>query len=263
MSFMNNMTPLTLFLVLLLGVAFVLLMWLKYLGNAHRFYGVYDIVRSWCAILSVLLLAFSLGKFALMVLGGFMCLQGLKEWRNVGTNPYQKITRHNCEQMLIKPLMGVLIVVFAISFIYLSHSLADGHQLSILFWLMFTAQINDVFQYLMGKSLGHRFFKPKLAPNISPNKTIEGVIFGALLTSLLSVVVGKFLTPYKSGAIFLLALMICSLGVFGDLTESLFKRCYGVKDTANWLKGHGGLLDRIDSLLFSVPVFAAIYFGLS
>ncbi len=263
MSFMDNITPLTLFLVLLLGVAFVLLMWLKYLGNTHRFYGVYDIVRSWCAILSVLLLAFSLGEFALMALGVFMCLQGLKEWHNVSKNPYQKITRYDCEQMFIKPLMAMLIVVFAVSFMYLSHVLANDNQLSILFWLMFTAQINDVFQYLMGKSLGHRFFKSKLAPNISPNKTIEGVIFGALITSLVSVVVAKFLTPYKSGAIFLLALMICSLGVLGDLTESLFKRCHGVKDTANWLKGHGGLLDRIDSLLFSFPVFAVIYFGLS
>ena len=90
MYFMDNITPLTLFLVLLLGVAFVLLMWLKYLGNTHRFYGVYDIVRSWCAILSVLLLAFSLGEFALMALGAFMCLQGLKEWHNVSINPYQK-----------------------------------------------------------------------------------------------------------------------------------------------------------------------------
>ena len=78
-------------------------------------------------------------------------------------------------------------------------------------------------------------------------------------TSVLSVMVGQLLTPFSLLTCLTLALMICLLGVLGDLSESLFKRCHGVKDTANWLKGHGGLLDRIDSLLFAVPIFTLVY----
>ncbi len=248
-----------LFLSVLLMTSVFILLWLSYLGKAHRFYAVYDIVRSWCGILAVLLVVFALGWFALMLFAVCMGIQAVKEWHNVIKHPYQTVSSCTLEKYLIKPMTFVLIMAFSVSFMYLAYLLTMNNQLSVLLWLIFTAQIDDVSQYLMGKSFGHKFFKGKLAPNISPNKTKEGFIFGVMLTSVLSVMVGQLLTPFSLLTCFALAWMICLLGVLGDLSESLFKRCHGVKDTAHWLKGHGGLLDRIDSLLFAVPIFTLVY----
>ena len=102
---------------------------------------------------------------------------------------------------------------------------------------------------------GSRFGKHKLAPKVSPNKTWEGSLCGAAA----SVVVGVILClipGYKGVAwwvVILAALVSSSLGQIGDLAESLFKRMIGVKDSSNLIPGHGGVLDRVDSLLFAIP----------
>ena len=98
-----------------------------------------------------------------------------------------------------------------------------------------------------------------LAPIISPNKTIEGALFGCMLTSALSLPIGKFLTPFNYIQIFILAWILTSIGIVGDLLESAVKRSHGVKDMGRWLKGHGGIIDRIDSLMLAVPAFWLIY----
>ncbi|NQD96639.1 phosphatidate cytidylyltransferase, partial [Pseudomonas sp. CrR25] len=114
----------------------------------------------------------------------------------------------------------------------------------------------DIGAYFSGKAFGKR----KLAPQVSPGKSWEG-LFGGLLTSLLiTVAVGL----YRGwiGSEFVLALagaaLVVLISVVGDLTESMFKRQSGVKDSSNLLPGHGGVLDRIDSLTAAVPVFAAL-----
>ena len=102
---------------------------------------------------------------------------------------------------------------------------------------------------------GSRFGKHKLCPSVSPNKTWEGSICGALS----AIVVGAILcfVPWYSGVdwwiVVLGAFVASSLGQIGDLVESLFKRMIGVKDSSNLIPGHGGVLDRVDSLLFSIP----------
>lgn len=102
---------------------------------------------------------------------------------------------------------------------------------------------------------GSRFGKHKLAPHVSPKKTWEGSLCGALS----AVVVGVILCflPWYNGVawwvVVLAALVSSSLGQIGDLAESLFKRMIGVKDSSNLIPGHGGVLDRVDSLLFSIP----------
>ena len=102
---------------------------------------------------------------------------------------------------------------------------------------------------------GSRFGKHKLCPRVSPNKTWEGSVCGALS----AVVVGAILcfVPWYDGVawwvVILAALVSSSLGQIGDLAESLFKRMIGVKDSSNLIPGHGGVLDRVDSLLFSIP----------
>ena len=106
----------------------------------------------------------------------------------------------------------------------------------------------------MGKSLGHCFFNKKLAPTISPNKTIEGLLFGISIMTIISLPLGIYLTNFSYKTCLLLALSSGLLGVCGDLLVSKIKRNHNIKDTGYWLKGHGGLLDRIDSLLLILPI---------
>jgi phosphatidate cytidylyltransferase len=133
----------------------------------------------------------------------------------------------------------------------------SAHLLSFFFLVIMGA---DSGAYYVGRAIG----KHKLAPKISPGKTWEGV-GGGLLAGLLAAVISHFWffreLPLK-WALPLAAVMVV-LGIIGDLTESALKRSAGAKDAANILPGHGGALDRMDSLLFNAPViyyFARIYF---
>ena len=114
--------------------------------------------------------------------------------------------------------------------------------------------VNDIFAYLTGRLLG----KHKLFPRISPGKTIEGSI-GGLLFTLVSLLVfchysGWFSVPHAIG----LAIVAVVFGTLGDLSESMLKRQAGVKDSGKLIPGHGGILDRFDSVMFSVP-FIFVY----
>lgn len=125
---------------------------------------------------------------------------------------------------------------------------ATGTKL--LFYLVIICQSNDVFQYLWGKSLGKR----AIAPNISPKKTVEGTLGGILTTAALGAGLFWF-TPFLWWQSGLIALLIAVCGFFGDLTLSAIKRDYKTKDYGSLIPGHGGVLDRVDSLAFAAPVF--------
>jgi len=120
-----------------------------------------------------------------------------------------------------------------------------------LIFLVVVTEFNDVFQYLSGKSFGKRSILPK----ISPNKTWAGLIGGVLITIILSTILGHFLLPSKSITNIILGFIIGVLGFFGDVFMSFLKRKTDVKDTGKLLPGHGGLLDRMDSLIFNAPIF--------
>ena len=132
------------------------------------------------------------------------------------------------------------------------------HLLSFFFLVIMGS---DVAAYYGGRMFGRH----KLAPNISPGKTWEGAIAGMLASLLLAIASHYWFflnLPIKLALP--LAAVMNAMGVLGDLTESALKRSAGMKDTAQFLPGHGGILDRIDSLLFNAPViyyFAWIYFG--
>jgi len=131
----------------------------------------------------------------------------------------------------------------------------QGAQLLMyLFMLVWSA---DVGAYFVGKSIG----KHKLMPNVSPGKTVEGFLGGVLCAAILTVIVGITLHWNSEEFItaLLVTLLITSISVLGDLTESMFKRQAGVKDSGTILPGHGGILDRIDSLTATAPVFALCY----
>lgn len=119
----------------------------------------------------------------------------------------------------------------------------------IIFIIMITA-FNDVFQFTWGKLLG----KHKILPSVSPNKTWEGFIGGILTTSVLAFGL-KFLTPLNSYEALVTGLIIGIVGFLGDSLISAIKRDLNLKDTDDLIPGHGGALDRLDSIILTAPVF--------
>jgi phosphatidate cytidylyltransferase len=112
-------------------------------------------------------------------------------------------------------------------------------------------QLNDVSQYVWGKTLG----KHKVVPTVSPNKTVEGLIGGIVTTTGLSMLLAPVLTPLSFTDSIAAGLMIGAGGFLGDITIGAVKRDIGVKDAGTMLPGHGGVLDRINSLTYTAPLF--------
>ncbi len=124
-------------------------------------------------------------------------------------------------------------------------------------WLMYVFLLvwcADSGAYFVGRKFGKR----KLAPNVSPNKSIEGLIGGLVTSGVVAAIVGQYLQLSGGALAWFLALSAVTVAasVLGDLFESMLKRRAGIKDSGNILPGHGGVLDRIDSLLSATPVFA-------
>ncbi|HOB61677.1 MAG TPA: phosphatidate cytidylyltransferase [Candidatus Competibacteraceae bacterium] len=151
---------------------------------------------------------------------------------------------------------GLMSMVFSLSHLAYLLVLPQGEypQVSgaglVLFLLLLT-ELNDVAQYCWGKLLG----KHKISPLVSPNKTVEGFVGGVATTVLLSVLLGPWLTPFTGSDAVLAGLLIAVAGFFGDLSLSALKRDLGIKDSGRLLPGHGGILDRVDSLTYTAPLF--------
>ncbi len=126
----------------------------------------------------------------------------------------------------------------------------EGQNFKLLFYLLFVDQISDVLQYVWGKLLGRH----AIAPTISPNKTWEGFVGGVASATLLGSAL-YWLTPFSPLESLGMSLAITLMGFFGGLTMSAIKRDRGIKDYGSVIEGHGGILDRIDSLCFAAPVF--------
>ena len=124
-----------------------------------------------------------------------------------------------------------------------------------LFLLMLTVMASDTAQYYSGRLFGRR----PLAPAISPKKTVEGAVGGFVGGAVILAVVGAWWLPGVPIAFrALLGVVIVALGIAGDLFESMLKRSAGVKDSSALIPGHGGVLDRIDALLFAAPVYYVV-----
>jgi phosphatidate cytidylyltransferase len=136
--------------------------------------------------------------------------------------------------------------------IFLMNPLVTGDQphWHLLFSFFFILWSNDTFAYLVGITMG----KHKLSEKISPKKTWEGVIGGILFGLLAAFIISIFFKELTLWQWLLAALSINISGIFGDLSESLLKRHFQVKDSGNIFPGHGGILDRFDSVIFSAPV---------
>ena len=150
---------------------------------------------------------------------------------------------------------GLMMFVFGLSHIAYMMTLPvlNGHDVGgkeLVLYLVLLTELNDILQYLWGKTLG----KHKIIPKVSPNKTVEGFL-GAFFTLSLLGVAFSFLTPFTWMQALFAGMLISSAGFIGDVVISMVKRDIGVKDSGNLLPGHGGILDRIDSLTYTAPLF--------
>jgi phosphatidate cytidylyltransferase len=153
-------------------------------------------------------------------------------------------------------LWGALLFVYCLShmgyFLTLGPTKGDpgitGREM--LLYLVFLTELNDVCAFCTGKLFG----KTKIAPEVSPNKTWEGAIGGVCCTMLLATLL-RFLTPFSVLQAMLVGFGLGVAGLFGDLCVSAVKRDVGVKDSGDFIPGHGGILDRVDSLTYTAPLF--------
>jgi phosphatidate cytidylyltransferase len=131
------------------------------------------------------------------------------------------------------------------------------HGAQLLMFLFLLVWSADVGAYFVGKSIG----KHKLLPNVSPGKTLEGFLGGVIFACIMVVIAGYFIdwTMAQYRIVIPVTILITTISVLGDLNESMFKRQAGVKDSGTILPGHGGILDRIDSLTATAPIYALCY----
>lgn len=151
---------------------------------------------------------------------------------------------------------GLMITVFCLSHAAYLLVLPDevnpiAGSAGLLLFLIFLTEFNDVLQYIWGKLLG----KHKIIPKISPNKTWEGFLGGLIITTLLATLLAPWLTPLTFWQSIFFGALIATSGFWGDVTISALKRDLGIKDSSNMLPGHGGILDRVDSLTYTAPLF--------
>lgn len=149
---------------------------------------------------------------------------------------------------------GVMIAVFCLShvpaFMVIGIPGYEGRNILLIAFLLLVVQSSDVMQYIWGKLMGRH----KIAPSLSPSKTIEGFFGGVASATVLGACLW-WITPFTIVQSAILALVINLMGFLGGLVMSAIKRDRGVKDWGYIVKGHGGVLDRLDSVVFSAPVF--------
>jgi phosphatidate cytidylyltransferase len=171
--------------------------------------------------------------------------------------PARAAAAGDCESFLertAKIQWGLMICVFCVSYtpalLTLDIPSYRGENVKLLFWFVLVVEMSDVLQYVWGKTLG----KHPIAPTVSPNKTWEGFIGGIASAILLGTAL-YWATPFTPWQAAGMSLVITVMGFAGGLTMSAIKRDRGVKDFGGAIAGHGGILDRIDSLAFAAPIF--------
>ncbi|MDO4227187.1 phosphatidate cytidylyltransferase [Neisseria dentiae] len=158
-------------------------------------------------------------------------------------------------QRTAKTQWAAMIAVFCLSHVPALMNLrlegfAPGQNVLLLIFMIGVVQSSDVLQYIWGKTIGRR----KIMPALSPSKTVAGTVGGIASATLLAVLMAP-ITPFTAWQAGLIGLIICLMGFFGGLVMSAIKRDHGVKDWGNMIQGHGGMLDRVDSICFAAPVF--------
>jgi len=167
----------------------------------------------------------------------------------VNSGQVQKIGR----SMSLIPSTLILTVYMLSHIVLLYHVKFPGFEIgggSLVLYLIILCSFNDVFQFTWGKLLG----KHKIMPNVSPNKTWEGLIGGVICTIILAYFL-RFLTPLNGFESLITGFVLALCGYIGGALMSAIKRDLGIKDSGNLIPGHGGAMDRLDSIIISAPAF--------
>lgn len=232
--------PIWAFDVLLLLIVFAGLAEYVKMFFADKYERLAVIASGMCASASMLFSSADAEIVIIAVTGALFFLMLFFMWRT-------RELAHTAERIGLAA-MGLLYIGVAFSFWGWLRALPFGREL--VFLSLAPACLCDTFALIAGKNFG----RSKFAPLVSPNKTMEG-FFGALIGSFVGVMLIKWIMlkhiPFMDAAIFALVIWITS--PFGDLVESLLKRSSGVKDSGNLIPGHGGILDRLDALIFTGP----------
>ncbi len=151
---------------------------------------------------------------------------------------------------------GLMSAVYSLGYVALFYSIPasinpKGGILGLIFYILILTISNDFSQFFFGKTMGRH----KIVPTISPNKTWEGFLGGIFGTTIISIIMGYFLTPMSIYQSAFAGAVLAVAGFLGDVTMSGVKRDLGIKDTSQLIPGHGGILDRFDSLIFTAPLF--------
>ncbi len=163
------------------------------------------------------------------------------------------VSRHDFSRSLADVsvlIFGTLYIGFTLGHLLLTRALPDG--IFLIFFVVLVTWAGDTGAYYTGVSIG----RTPLAPKISPNKTVEGLLGGCLLAVMIALIARAWFIPSLTivDAV-VLGIVLTLAGLIGDLSESMFKRGAGVKDSGGLIPGHGGMLDRLDSLLLTAPTY--------
>ncbi len=219
--------------------------------------------KEWWLLIPINNMVLKIGFILVLLLAVWACGYFFPYWQSVGlitwmlvciailSFPYSQ--RYWGFPIVVATLCLILFPFFIQSLVHLYY-LPQGKAL--LVYLLFLIWSADVGAYLAGKRWGSH----KIIPKVSPGKSWEGVSGGFLLSLLVTVAGYVYFTPYSIGIWFALAMVTVIISIFGDLFISILKRRCRLKDTGAIIPGHGGILDRLDSLIAALPVF---YFGLT
>jgi phosphatidate cytidylyltransferase len=193
---------------------------------------------------------FTGNKILLLLIPLFIIIPIIEIFRN----------KNNSVQNIAFTVLGIAYLAFPYSvFNFILTPFSNQPELyrpELLIGLMVIIWVNDSGAYIVGNLLG----KHKLIERISPKKTWEGAIGGAIFGIIFSILFFRFFNYFSTSQVILISLFAIIAGTFGDLAESLIKRNFNVKDSGKVLPGHGGLLDRFDSMLFAAPVYYVLIY---
>ncbi|MEP6887274.1 MAG: phosphatidate cytidylyltransferase [Nitrospirales bacterium] len=163
------------------------------------------------------------------------------------------LSKHDLSRSLVDVsvlIFGMLYIGFTLGHLLLIRALPDG--IFLIFFVILVTWAGDTGAYYAGVSIG----RIPLAPRISPSKTVEGLLGGCLLAVVIALLARAWFIPsFTVVDALVLGVMLTVAGLMGDLSESMFKRSAGVKDSGGLIPGHGGMLDRLDSLLLTAPTY--------
>lgn len=230
-------------------------------------------MRAWWIIIPISATALLLGPTAILLLFALVSALALREylpqglhpalflilglqylWIYLGYNLAFLLWIPACALLMRKRAWALLLCVYSISYIpallYLKIPGYTGRNALLVVFLVLLTQASDVLQYIWGRLLGRHL----IAPILSPSKTMEGLIGGIACATALGASLWS-ITPFTPLQTAGMAFLITSAGFLGGLLLSAIKRKRGIKDWGNIFEGHGGILDRIDSLILSAPLF--------